>query len=193
METSASLEALSAPSPYPTEEAAIGMAWTPPASRSHLRFASHRCPVRRCQCGLSATGLAYRWFTRLDLEQEVPDHSTFSKNRHGRFRQSGMFRKVFEEIVQRCLEVGLVAGKNLAVDGTLMAADARRGSRIPRKDLPEAAQLSKTVEEYLGELEQENPVSKAELVSTADPDAILATHSLRKNSGPYQGTTLVVP
>jgi len=43
--------------------------------------------------------LAYRWFTRLDLGQEIPDHSTFSKNRHGRFRQSGVFREVFEEIV----------------------------------------------------------------------------------------------
>ena len=50
--------------------------------------------------------LAYRSFTRLDLNQEVPDHSTFSKNRHGRFRQSGVFREVFEEIVQRCLEAG---------------------------------------------------------------------------------------
>ena len=48
--------------------------------------------------------LAYRWFTRLGLEQEVPDHSTFSKNRYGRFRQAGMFREVFEEIVRRCLE-----------------------------------------------------------------------------------------
>ncbi len=58
--------------------------------------------------------LAYRWFTRLDLDQEIPDHSTFSKNRHGRFRQSGIFREIFEEIVRRCLEAGLVEGKNLA-------------------------------------------------------------------------------
>lgn len=119
--------------------------------------------------------LAYRWFTRLDLDQEIPDHSTFSKNRHGRFRQSGVFRKVFEEIVQRCLEVGLVEGKNLAVDGTLVGADASRGSRIPREQLQAASQISRTVEEYLSELEGENPVSDAELVSTTDPDAILAT------------------
>ena len=56
--------------------------------------------------------LACRWFSRLGFEQEIPDHSTFSKNRHGRFRQSGVFRKVFEEIVQRCLEAGLVEGRN---------------------------------------------------------------------------------
>src|SRR6266852_3676946 len=53
--------------------------------------------------------LAYRWFTRLDFGQEIPDHSTFSKNRHGPFRQSGVFREVFEEIVRRCLAAGLVA------------------------------------------------------------------------------------
>src|ERR1700680_2993381 len=61
--------------------------------------------------------LAYRWFTRLSFDQEIPDHSTFSKNRHGRFRQCGVFRKVFEEIVQRCLQAGLVEGRNLAVGG----------------------------------------------------------------------------
>src|SRR5438128_12541210 len=66
--------------------------------------------------------LAYRWFTRLDFEQEIPDHSTFSKNRHGRFRQSGVFREVFEEIVRRCLQAGLVEGKHLAVDGTMVGA-----------------------------------------------------------------------
>jgi transposase len=53
--------------------------------------------------------LAYRWFTRLDLNAEIPDHSTFSKNRHGRFRQSGVFQEVFEEIVRRCVEAGLVS------------------------------------------------------------------------------------
>src|ERR1700692_1328118 len=119
--------------------------------------------------------LAYRWFTRLGFEQEIPDHSTFSKNRHGRFRQSGVFREVFEEIVQRCLDAGLVEGKNLAVDGTLVAADASRTSRIPREQLQEAAKVSKTVKEYLSDLEKENPVSHAELVSATDPDAVLAT------------------
>ena len=119
--------------------------------------------------------LAYRWFTRLDFEQEIPDHSTFSKNRHGRFRQSGVFREVFEEIVRRCLEAGLVAGKNLAVDGTLVRADASRQSRVRREQLKEAAQISRTVQEYLAELEEMNPVPEAEMVSATDPDAILTT------------------
>ena len=119
--------------------------------------------------------MAYRWFTRLDFGQEIPDHSTFSKNRHGRFRQSGVFREVFEEIVRRCLAAGLVEGKNLAVDGTMVGANAARQSRVPRERLQEAAQVSRTVREYLVELEQANPVSDTEMVSTTDPDAIYTT------------------
>jgi transposase len=123
--------------------------------------------------------LAYRWFVRLDLEQEIPDHSTFSKNRHGRFRQSGVFREVFEEIVRRCLAAGLVEGKNLAVDGTMVEANASRQSRVPREKLKGLAQVSRTVEEYLSELEQTNPVSDANTVSRTDPDAVWA-----KKTGP---------
>ena len=119
--------------------------------------------------------LAYRWFTRLDFDQEIPDHSTFSKNRHGRFRQSGVFREVFEEIVRRCLEAGLVEAQHLAVDGTMVGANASRQSRVPREQLQEVAQVSRTVREYLAELEQVNPVSDAEKVSVTDPDAILTT------------------
>ena len=119
--------------------------------------------------------LAYRWFTRLGFEQEIPDHSTFSKNRHGRFRQSGVFREVFEEIVRRCLEAGLVQSQNMAVDGTMVGANASQGSRVPREKLEEAAQVSRTVQEYLAELEQVNPVSDVETISTTDPDAVWAT------------------
>ena len=125
--------------------------------------------------------LAYRWFTRLGFEQEIPDHSTFSKNRHGRFRQSGVFREVFEEIVRRCLQAGLVEGRNLAVDGTLVQADASEQSRVPREQLVERAQVSRTVREYLTELERQNPVgdpeerpTAQEKVSITDPDAAWA-------------------
>ena len=125
--------------------------------------------------------LAYRWFTRLGFEQEVPDHSTFSKNWHGRFRRSGVFREVFEEIVRRCLQAGLVEGRNLAVDGTLVQANASEQSRVPREQLVEAAQVSGTVREYLMELERQNPVGDPEerpmaqeKVSITDPDAAWA-------------------
>jgi transposase len=89
--------------------------------------------------------LAYRWFTRLGFDQEIPDHSTLSKNRHGRFRQSGVFRKVFEEVVWPCLEAGFVEGRNVAVDGTLVGANASQQSRVPRERLEEVAKLSRTV------------------------------------------------
>jgi transposase len=60
--------------------------------------------------------LAYRWFCRLGLEDKVPDHSTFSKNRHGRFRDSGIFRHLFETVLQRCMNEGLVRGEGFATD-----------------------------------------------------------------------------
>ena len=136
--------------------------------------------------------LAYRWFTRLGFEQEIPDHSTFSKNRHGRFRQCGVFRKVFEEIVRRCLEAGLVEGRNLAVDGTLVGANASNQSRVPREKSVEVAQISRTVQEYLTELERQNPVADPEarplaqeMVSSTDPDATWAVKSGPATLGYY--------
>ena len=135
--------------------------------------------------------LAYRWFTRLDFGAEIPDHSTFSKNRHGRFRQSGIFREVFEEIVCRCLKEGLVEGKTLAVDGTIIKADASQASRVSRDQLKAAAQVAKTAAEYLTELEQDNPVSGSEMVSTTDPDAILATKGGRTAAMAYYDNYLI--
>ena len=64
--------------------------------------------------------LAYRWFCRLGLDGAVPDHSTFSKNRHGRFRESDLLRKVFETTVQRCMAEGLVGGEAFAVDASMI-------------------------------------------------------------------------
>src|SRR5206468_3390681 len=84
--------------------------------------------------------LAWRWFTGLGFDQEIPHHSTFSKNRHGRFQESKLFEQLFQEIVARCLEVGLVQGGNLSVDGSFIEANASKESRIPREQLAEAAQ-----------------------------------------------------
>src|SRR5277367_2446813 len=70
--------------------------------------------------------LAYRWFCRLGLEDKIPDHSTFSKNRHGRFRDSDLLRQVFETVVARCMAEGLVGGEGFAVDASVIAADAHR-------------------------------------------------------------------
>jgi hypothetical protein len=101
--------------------------------------------------------LAWRWFTGLGFDQEVPHHSTFSKNRHGRFQESKLFKQLFERIVAQCLQVGLVRGDKLSVDGTFVEANACKESRISREQLTEAVQVNRTVCEYLAELEMQNP------------------------------------
>src|ERR1700737_4734679 len=75
--------------------------------------------------------LAYRWFCRLGIEDSVPEHSTFSKNRHGRFRESDAFRHVFETVLQRCMNEGLVGGEGFAIDASVVKADAARARGIP--------------------------------------------------------------
>ncbi len=75
--------------------------------------------------------LAYRWFCRLGLERPVPEHSTFSKNRHGRFRDSGAFRWLFDEVLRRCMAAALVKGEGFAVDASVVAADASGQRSVP--------------------------------------------------------------
>ncbi len=125
------------------------------------------------------THLAWRWFSGLGFDQEIPHHSTFSKNRHGRFQESKLFEQLFERIVKQCVEVGLVRGKELSVDGSFVEANAAKESRIPREQLAEAAQVNHTVRQFLVELEQQNPVEEPvhqqDQVSTTDPDSTYAT------------------
>ena len=109
--------------------------------------------------------LAYRWFARLDLDQEIPDHSTVSKNRHGRFRASGVFRAVFEEIVRRCLAAGLVDGRHVVVDGTVMQANASAQSRVP------AAQYLAVLDQAVAPPTASRDRGEAPAISTTDPDA----------------------
>lgn len=116
--------------------------------------------------------LAYRWFCRLGLEDSVPDHSTFSKNRHGRFRESDALRHVFESVLRRCMTEGLVRGEGFAVDASIIKADANRARGIPgveALDWKQSAQQSRAVREYLSALEQDNPVKDDE--SDAEPPA----------------------
>ena len=63
--------------------------------------------------------MAYRWFCRLNLDDKVPDHSTFSVNRHGRFRNSELLRQVFEAVVRACMDAGLVKGEGFAIDASV--------------------------------------------------------------------------
>ena len=119
--------------------------------------------------------LAYRWFCRLGLEDAVPDHSTFSKNRHGRFRESEAFRQVFESVVDRCMKEGLVGGEGFAVDASVIKADANRSRSTAREeaeDLRDPRHASRAVREYLAALDaQGEPGSVPASISPTDPAA----------------------
>jgi transposase len=96
--------------------------------------------------------LAYRWFCRLGLDGDVPDHSTFSKNRHGRFRESDLLRKLFETVVARCMKEGIVGGEAFAVDASIIVADAYRRRGVAKvEDLDPKS--SRAVSEYLSVLD----------------------------------------
>jgi transposase len=119
--------------------------------------------------------LAYRWFCRLGLDGAVPDHSTFSKNRHGRFRQSDLFRRVFESVLRRCIEERLVAGEGFAVDASLIKADANRQKGIEGdKGLPPEV-AGRAIDEYLAVLDDAAFGAATEVtpkfVSPSDPAA----------------------
>lgn len=77
-------------------------------------------------CEAPHLNLAYRGFCRLSLEEEAPNHSRFSKNRHGRFRDSDLFSWLFNEVLRRCMDAGLVKGESFAVDASIIKADATR-------------------------------------------------------------------
>ena len=111
--------------------------------------------------------LAYRWFCRLGLEAEVPDHSSFSKNRHGRFRDAEIFRYVFEQVLQRCIDADLVKGEGFAVDASIVKADA---SRQRHREDDDDWGNGRAVREYIEALETDNAPTTRKL-SPTDPAA----------------------
>jgi transposase len=119
--------------------------------------------------------LAYRWFCGLGLTGEVPDHSTLSKNRHGRFRDSDLLRRLFETVLRRCIDEGLVGGEGFAVDASLIRADVSERTRVyGAAGLPPDA-VSRAVEEYLAVLDDAAFGAATELtpkfIAPADPAA----------------------
>ena len=121
--------------------------------------------------------LAYRWFCRLGLEDQVPDHSTFSKNRHGRFRDSDTLRFVFEQVLERCVREGLVGGEGFAIDASLVKADANRHHEVPGDEVhwPDPRSISRPVREYLAALDHsEVEKSPPKSISLTDPAAQLS-------------------
>jgi transposase len=118
--------------------------------------------------------LAYRWFCRLGLEDAVPDHSSFSKNRHGRFRDSDVFRQLFETVVDRCITEGLVGGEGFAIDASIVrAANRRRGvASTETVEWPAPEQRSRAVREYLAALDEAEPIgAPPKYLSMTDPAA----------------------
>jgi Transposase domain (DUF772) len=118
--------------------------------------------------------LAYGWFCRLGLHGGVPDHSTVSKNRHGRFRESDLVRKLFETVVTRCMTEGIVGGEAFAVDASIIVADAHRRRGVAKvEDLDPTS--SRAVAEYLSVLDDAafggaTPI-EAKAISPPDPAA----------------------
>src|SRR5215475_1944309 len=125
-------------------------------------------------CGEVELHLAYRWFCRLDLDDKVPNHSTFSVNRHGRFRDSNLFRQLFEAVVRACMDAGLVKGEGFAVDASVMEADASRyhGEAPGEIDWSAPERQTRAVAEFLAGLKDEEPTADRKppkVISPTDP------------------------
>lgn len=146
--------------------------------------------------------LAYRWFCGLGLKGEVPERSSFSKTRHGRFRESDAFRLVFESIVQTCFDAGLVGGETFATDASVIEADARVMRRTedakPPDDWNNPGNVTRPVREYLDTLDKavsfalagEKP-SPPKALSLTDPNAALTSKGKSKIAFAYGDNYLI--
>jgi transposase len=131
----------------------------------------------RAICRDVQVNLAYRWFCGLSIEDKIPDHSAFSRARHERFRESDIFRRVFERVVESCIAAGLVGGEGFAVDASLIVADANKQRSIPGSHWkacdPQGA--SRAIREYLTTLDDAAFGAASEVmpkfVSRSDPAA----------------------
>ena len=132
--------------------------------------------------------LAYRWFCQLPLDARVPHHSTFSKNRHGRFRAAGVFRLLFENTVRRCTAAGLVAAKDAAIDASFVSADASWQRKMRDGDM-DVSRLARPVREWLADQatapaqEHGVPRGKPTAISRTDPAAVWAARTARERFG----------
>ena len=132
----------------------------------------------RLLCREVQVNFAYRWFCKLGIEHKIPDHSAFSRARNERFRDSGIFRRVFERVVEACIAADLVGGDGFAVDASLIAADANKHRSIPgavwSKDI-DPAQARRAVKEYLATLDDPAYGAASDVtpkfVSPSDPAA----------------------
>jgi transposase len=132
----------------------------------------------RALCREVRVNLAYRWFCGLGIEDRIPDHSAFSRARNERFRDSDIFRRVFEHVVGACIAAGLVGREGFAVDASLIQADANKHRSIPgmewSKDI-DPEQARRAVKEYLATLDDPAYGAASQVtpkfVSPSDPAA----------------------
>ena len=132
----------------------------------------------RAICRDVQVNLAYRWFCRLSIEDKIPDHSAFSRARHERFRDSDIFRRVFERVIEACIAAGLVGGEGFAVDASLIVADANKQRSTPGSEWNKARDrhgASRAMREYLATLDDAAFGAASEVmpkfVSPSDPAA----------------------
>ena len=135
---------------------AIGRPSIDPELMIRMLLIGYCCGIRseRRLCEEVHLNLAYRWFCRLDLTDPVPDHSTFSKNRHGRFRDSDLLRRLFEATVRRCASEGIVGGQGFAVDASIIRADAHRQKGVANRKELGLQDITRAVTEYLAVLDE---------------------------------------
>ena len=123
--------------------------------------------------------IAYRWFLGIDLDESVPDHSTFSQLRRRKFNGTSLFEDIFEQVVRLCIDKGLITGKLLLTDSTHVRANARNDlyETVTVEDEPSAyiKRLNKkAVEEGLLTEDYEDhikPKTKEIKQSTIDPES----------------------
>jgi transposase len=132
----------------------------------------------RALCREVQVNLAYRWFCGLSIEDKIPDHSAFSRARHERFRDSDMFRRVFERVVEACIAAGLVGGEGFAADASLIVADANKQRSIPGSEWNKACDpqdASRAMKDYLATLDDAAFGAASEktpkFISPSDPAA----------------------
>ena len=132
----------------------------------------------RLLCRELQVNLAYRWFCKLGIEHKIPDHSAFSRARNERFRDSDLFRRVFERVVGACIAADLVGGEGFAVDASLIQADANKQRSIPGSEWQKTrdpATASRAVKEYLATLDDAAFGAASEVrpkfISPSDPAA----------------------
>jgi transposase len=167
--------------------AALDLSWLRGEMRPH--YSHLGCPSVCPELMVRMLLVGYCYSIRsegLGLEDKVPDHSTFSVNRLGRFRESDILRKVFDEVVCGCMKAGLVGGEGFAVDATVIEANASRFQRVEgaEVDWSEKQRASRPVQEYLVALESENPPinpdQEPKAMSPSDPAAAWTTRGRHK-------------